>query len=100
MRSPPLPYAPRFLRGGWEAEDSVFLSPGEARGLFHAWDLADSHRREKAFEISLRIGRAFMASAFSGGFPPGKGEKALFVKYRSPGYSCPQAMGRSRICLC
>lgn len=69
MRSPPLPAAPRFLRGGREAEGSVFLSPGEARGLFHAWDLADSHRREKAFEISLLIGRAFMASAFPGSFP-------------------------------
>lgn len=34
MRSPPLPYALRFLRGGWEAEDSVFLSPGETAGFF------------------------------------------------------------------
>lgn len=46
-----------------------FVSPREVRGLFHAWDLADSHRREKAFEIGLRIGRAFMASAFPDSFP-------------------------------
>lgn len=34
MRSPPLPAAPRFLRGGREAEGSVFLSREKPAGLF------------------------------------------------------------------
>lgn len=33
MRSPPLPAAPRFLRGGREAEGSVFCKPGRSAVL-------------------------------------------------------------------
>ena len=34
MRSPSLPYAPRFLRGGLEAEDSVLLAREKPAGFF------------------------------------------------------------------